>query len=287
MWEPTWEQMNALLGEGKPLEALFDQVRLVEAETGRVCAWQANGPAATEQHCCRLWNRSARCSDCAAQKACAAGQRMAKLDYSNEQYYLLIAQPLRWQGADYALELVTDLTDRLLTQDGLAQRESFVQDLSRQLEAVSEHEAFTGLYSKAYLEHEVQARLEQGGQPLYLAVFDIDNFRYINEFYGHVQGDAVLLKFTELLRAALAGTGGFAARFDGDEFAVVLPGGDLAAWNAWAEQVQRRFAEYLFRVAEMRFHASASVGVAGIGAGADFALALEETRARRAASGRK
>ena len=67
-----------------------------------------------------------------------------------------------------------------------------------QLEAVSEHEAFTGLYSKAYLEHEVQARLEQGGQPLYLAVFDIDNFRYINEFYGHVQGDAVLLISSEL-----------------------------------------------------------------------------------------
>lgn len=288
MWEPTWKQLDVLLGEGGLLETLFDQARLIEAETGRVCVLRAEGPVPTAQRCYQFWNRSARCRDCAVQKACTSGERTVKLDYSDERYYLLIAQPLLWQGAEYALELVTDLTDRLLTQDGMARRESFVQDLSRQLEAISEHEAFTGLYSKAYLEHEVQTRLKHHDDPsLYLAVFDIDDFHYINEFYGHVQGDAVLLKFSELLRSALAGKGSCAARFDGDEFAVILAGGSEEEHTALLRQIQQQFAGHLFRVAEMQFHASASVGMAEISSAADFAQALEWARARRAANNRK
>lgn len=264
------------------LEELFDEVRLVETESACLCTVQNGQVVPGPRRCYAQWRRSGPCPNCVARKACEAGRRMVKLEYVDENYYFVIAQPLEVAGKAYALELVTNITTRMATDGGAARQDSFVQDLSRQLEAVSEHEAFTGLYSKAYLERRLQAQLARaGGEPLYLCVFDIDGFHSINAFYGHVQGDAVLLKFAELLRQALAGRAGYAARFDGDEFALVLENADEQMCVELMRQVQQAFASHLFCVAEMKFHATASAGLANVSGAAGFAQALQMARAAR------
>lgn len=264
------------------LAGLFDEVRIVEAESGRACAF-AQGrllPAGQQR-------RTPAHGQCAAAEACRTGQRRVKLEYAGGRYYFVVAQPVSIAGGLYALELVTDITSRTITDEGLAAPENFVQAMSHQLEAISEQEAFTGLYSKSYLERRLQAQLASAGQkPLYLCVFDIDEFHSINAYYGHVQGDAVLLKFAELLRQALGGRAGYAARFDGDEFALVLENATGEECAALMRRIQQAFADHLFCVAEMKFHARASAGLADVSGAASFAQALELARAARRADGK-
>ena len=284
MSEVTSAMLRQLM-ECEGLYKLFDEVRLMEVATGSLFDLRDGSLVPTGKKCYTRWNHCGLCRNCVARKAAEEGRRTVKFEYCDNNYYMVIAQPLHLGCGAYALELITNITERVVTETGFAQKETFIHDLTAQLEAISEHEAFTGLYSKAYLERDVQARLTGAdSRPLYLAVFDVDDFRYINDFYGNVQGDTVLQKFSEMLSAALAGQQGYAARIDGDEFALVLDTADPAVCVELAQKLKDDFAAHVFRVAEMKFRASVSIGVVEISAAANVAQALEWARARRKAN---
>ena len=64
-------------------------------------------------------------------------------------------------------------------------------------------------------------RAEEQGRPLGLLVFDLDEFKEINDTHGHGMGDALLIKLGERLRAQVRGID-LVARLGGDEFAVIM-----------------------------------------------------------------
>ncbi len=78
------------------------------------------------------------------------------------------------------------------------------------------------------------ARAEQG--ECALLVIDVDQFKFINDTYGHLKGDAVLVLVGELLRRTLRG-GDIAARWGGDEFVALLPGAPISRAREVAERL--------------------------------------------------
>lgn len=94
-----------------------------------------------------------------------------------------------------------------------------------QLERLSVIDSLTGLYNKQYLmeflNREVN-RTKRFGFLLSCMMLDIDNFKKINDTYGHPTGDRVLNELGELISEIIRGYD-FAARFGGDEFTLVLP----------------------------------------------------------------
>src|SRR5687767_8800631 len=75
--------------------------------------------------------------------------------------------------------------------------------------------------------------------PLSLLLFDIDDFKQINDSFGHVIGDVVPSELCGAVRESLRPTDSI-SRFGGDEFAVILPHTDLAGAKAVAERVLAR-----------------------------------------------
>jgi len=69
-------------------------------------------------------------------------------------------------------------------------------------------------------------------------MLDLDRFKKINDTYGHAMGDAVLQHFAQLLRKAFRKID-LVARVGGEEFAVILPGSDLAGARPWAERLRK------------------------------------------------
>lgn len=77
---------------------------------------------------------------------------------------------------------------------------------------------FTGLYSKKACEALVNDTIKMASGNLhYMIMMDVDNFKNINDLYGHLCGDQVILKMAEILNKAVAGRG-VVGRFGGDEF---------------------------------------------------------------------
>jgi diguanylate cyclase (GGDEF)-like protein len=118
------------------------------------------------------------------------------------------------------------------------------------------HDPLTGLANRATLYEQVAAA--EGGAVLHL---DLDEFKVVNDTYGHTAGDELLLEVARRLRA-VAGERACAARLGGDEFAVLLPGvTDPAAAGVVAERVLAALSEP-FRVHEITARVAASIGVA-------------------------
>ncbi len=108
----------------------------------------------------------------------------------------------------------------------------------REARKLADLDALTSLHNRRFfhdtLAREV-ARAHRYDRQLALVVFDIDDFKAINERVGHLAGDAVLAQLAERVRSVVRGAD-IACRVGGDEFAVILPESALAD----AEQLYRR-----------------------------------------------
>ena len=92
------------------------------------------------------------------------------------------------------------------------------------MDKLTKTDALTDLYNHMTF-HEYFEKLieqhEQNSLPLQLAIFDIDNFKLVNDMFGHRAGDAVLQRVSELIRSKVS-TNDFVARYGGEEFAILF-----------------------------------------------------------------
>lgn len=103
---------------------------------------------------------------------------------------------------------------------------------------IAESDPLTGLLNRRGFEARTAAALPGGGT---LLIIDIDNFKTINDCFGHQVGDRLLMTLAEFLRAELP-VGALAARLGGDEFAVLLPAMDSAGGLLVAQALCSGFA---------------------------------------------
>ncbi len=100
-----------------------------------------------------------------------------------------------------------------------------VQEAQEYFEEISIRDGLTSLYNHRHfydrLEEEF-SRASRYGSPLSLVFFDIDNFKRINDLYGHTRGDQILKKIGQLIKS-VARESDIPARYGGEEFAIILP----------------------------------------------------------------
>jgi diguanylate cyclase (GGDEF)-like protein len=135
----------------------------------------------------------------------------------------------------------------------------------RRVEQQALVDGLTGLanrrLSTAALEKEL-ARAERFSEPLALVLTDIDDFKLINDRWGHPTGDEVLKLFAKTLRESVREID-LAGRWGGEEFALLLPGTALEGGRELAERVRRKLARKKFLAPDgERIRVTASFGVA-------------------------
>lgn len=130
---------------------------------------------------------------------------------------------------DEALRDLQDQKDRLETQ--VKERTQQLAEKNVQLEHLAMRDPLTSLFNRRYIEQRMEEelnRLQRYGAPFSILLFDVDDFKAVNDEEGHAMGDKVLIQVSDSLRNSVRQVD-LVARFGGEEFLVVLPNTGLEA----------------------------------------------------------
>jgi two-component system, cell cycle response regulator len=124
-------------------------------------------------------------------------------------------------------------------------------------------DGLTQIYNRRYFEEALErefTRSRRYGHPFALAIFDLDNFKRINDRHGHLAGDAVLQRVATLVQNHVR-TNDLVARIGGEEFALLLPETTRTGGSALAEKLRRIIAGERFRYESHVIPVTVSFGV--------------------------
>ena len=169
-------------------------------------------------------------------------------------------------------------------RERIASLEGETRDLNSKLAAerqIARIDALTGVANrKAFDERLAQEikRCGREGRPAVLMIWDIDNFKCVNDNYGHRAGDVVIQSVAKCLAGAIRTTD-FIARVGGEEFALILGASTGAAALPLAEQMRATVAALRFHFRGTPVPVTASCGIAEFGATDDAERAFERADA--------
>ncbi|RJT39669.1 GGDEF domain-containing protein [Mesorhizobium waimense] len=147
-----------------------------------------------------------------------------------------------------------------------------VRDVLAEATSKSETDTLSRLLNRGGFERHAEIALKDAvrqGVPVALVIADLDHFKSINDSFGHAAGDRVIETFAGFLREAAA-EHHVAGRIGGEEFAIILPGTNLAAARLFAEGARSAFGALPIDSLPVEHRCTASFGVAELHAGEDF-----------------
>jgi diguanylate cyclase (GGDEF)-like protein len=119
------------------------------------------------------------------------------------------------------------------------------------LQAQAEHTAsmvdsLTNVFSRSFLRELLQgeiSRAERNNRPLGLIMCDVDNFKAVNDRFGHLMGDYVLAQIASILKSCVRGSD-YVVRYGGDEFLIVLSETDTPGSQVVVNRIREKIAEW-------------------------------------------
>jgi len=131
------------------------------------------------------------------------------------------------------ISIRTDITERKRAEEAL-------EAANAELTRLATTDRLTGAWNRRYFEEQVALemnRVQRYGKPLALILFDIDHFKGINDRFGHLAGDQVLVELVQRLKPNLRALD-ILARWGGEEFAILVPHCPLDGIRQLAEKVR-------------------------------------------------
>jgi diguanylate cyclase (GGDEF)-like protein len=160
-------------------------------------------------------------------------------------------------------------------------------NLQQALAAQSEHsasmmDALTNVFSRSFLRELLQgeiARADRNNRPLGLIMCDLDNFKEVNDRYGHLLGDYVLAQVAGILKSCVRGSD-YVVRYGGDEFLVILSETDEPGARIVLERMRQKVEEWnrTHRIGDINISISLGHHQHAAGETADQAIAATDAR---------
>ena len=145
----------------------------------------------------------------------------------------------------------------------------FKEKLLEEANYKSTHDLLTNLYNRHHFEKKVK-ELIKNNIPFSIIFLDLDNFKYVNDTFGHDKGDEILKATADILRKNLKGKD-IIARFGGDEFVIAVIECDKTCAKKMFEKIQQNI-NYIFK----DYGVTASIGISYFPEIKDYEKLLKE-----------
>ncbi|NTV50072.1 MAG: GGDEF domain-containing protein [Geobacteraceae bacterium] len=123
-------------------------------------------------------------------------------------------------------------------------------------------DGLTELFNRRIFDETLAQKVKnQDMRPVSLLIIDLDNFKQVNDTFGHPAGDQVLKTVARILKESCRGQD-LVARFGGEEFAIILSQTKAATAHAIAQRIRNRLSKTVFTFDDRPLHMTASIGLA-------------------------
>lgn len=202
------------------LTQVFDVVRLVDITDNEIVRSGCKPGNEEMINACRgdkcyaIWGKTQRCKNCVSSKAFEKRGQVSKLEFADDSIFQIISKYVEISGKPYVLEMIYKDNDGVLL--GAYGKTDFMDNIvnyNRQLY----QDALTGAYNRRYYE-------EQAKSMRYIdavAMLDANNFKGINDHYGHAAGDCLLKAVCESIKECIRSSD-ILIRLGGDEFVLLM-----------------------------------------------------------------
>lgn len=195
--------------------------------------------------------------------------------FSRLSLYLERSDEVRAEQSESMLNVMLSELESGLTNDHelpalssrvLAEANRTLRSQAERLEKISSTDELTDLYNRRFFNRQLEEELRRaraGGRPLTLILFDVDNFKAINDEHSHLVGDEVLRLVAAKLRGSFRHSD-IVARWGGEEFAVLLPQTDREGAMAVADKARAVVAAVDWAAVAPDLLVTVSAGIAGL-----------------------
>lgn len=216
--------------------------------------------------CYRLWGRCERCENCTSLKALRTKGRAFKIELCRHRTYLVISRYLCIEGNPYVMEVVNDITNQLLLD---STQKDDISKLIQNYNHLLITDALTGLYNRRFLDENFIPSLQcchESNITVNVAMLDLDNFKKVNDIYGHQAGDALLKDaggyWTRCFHSREKGKERLVIRYGGDEILIIVCGISLLAFQQELNTYYQQMRKVCYCTPQMEIPFSITYGVA-------------------------
>lgn len=223
------------------LTQVFDVVRLVDITDNEIIRSGCKPGneeminACRRDKCYAIWGKTQRCKNCVSSKAFEKRGQVSKLEFADDSIFQIISKYVEISGKPYVLEMIYKDNDGVLL--GAYGKTDFMDNIvnyNRQLY----HDALTGAYNRRYYE-------EQAKSMRYIdavAMLDANNFKGINDHYGHAAGDCLLKAVCESIKECIRSSD-ILIRLGGDEFVLLMANIPEIVFYQKISEIKQRISE--------------------------------------------
>lgn len=223
------------------LSDIFDIVRVVDPINMKILSFDEREEVDFDEYeCYRVWNKSERCTNCISLRTYHCKKRLTKYDFLNDDVYQVVAMPIEILlnnniVSDYILEIVSIITDEVMFE--AFGKEEFIDKISSYEKKVY-YDSMTKAFNRRYFDERIfiDKNLGQDNEMSFLFV-DLEQFKLINDIYGHDIGDWVLINTVKTIKSCIREYDSV-IRMGGDEFLIILKSCNIRIANRIVNEIK-------------------------------------------------
>lgn len=199
------EQVDGLLAGYR---RIFDIARLVDPGICVELTKRDEGYTLKKsEYCYAVWKKKRRCENCISQEVLRTHKPQTKIETRESDIYYVLASFIEVDGRPYSLELV-----KRIKSDDMFERENVLNQL-----LVRNRQVYMDSVTKVYNRRYYDERLKNLEGRFSFAMIDMDNFKHINDRFGHQAGDAALYRAAQAIKSQIRSDDEL-VRYGDDEF---------------------------------------------------------------------
>ena len=176
----------------------YDVIRIVDPGKKETTVIKDNEIQQLKGTCYALWRKDTFCENCISMRAYLNNDTFVKIEYDKEKIVLITATPVEIEGEIYIVEILKDITKNGSALHKLTESSYSVEEMISTMNEKVVKDELTGLYNRRYINERLPVDIncsKARNMPLSVIMADIDFFKKINDKYGHVIGDKILIDF--------------------------------------------------------------------------------------------